>query len=65
MLIDMKWKPSYLKLDTHESRKAMVIYSLSGNYITTLSTDMPYLKQYLERMDRLQGKRMKKYGQCI
>lgn len=61
MLIKMNWKPSYLKIYEKENG-AILVTSLTGKYITVLRSDMPNLRNYLEKMDKIQYDRMRKHG---
>lgn len=64
MLINMNWKPSYIKLQ-EKPNGAILITSLTGKYITVIRSDMPKLREYLELMDNIQRKKMKKFGVFI
>ena len=59
MLIKMNWKPDNLLLKEH-SNGAITVASLSGKYITVIDGRMNGLRNYLEKIDKIQGQRIKK-----
>ena len=64
VLIKMNKIYDNIRLAEH-SNGAILVRSLTGKYITIINSKIDGYKEELERIDRLQGKRMKLYGNHI